>query len=264
MRPAVLAVNHSLPSGPAAIPAPDPGASKAVIAPDGVTRRSAGLDPKLVKPDVAIGARDDSSAAGAGKTHGRRATVRTERSWGFPANSPGFAIQRYPSAPKARSTAPSISNGNSVISPFTVLRPMETELVNHMWPSGPTVIPNIRPEAPNSVTSPAGVIRERCSSEVNQRLPSGPATIRFAGRGIGNSVTCPDASMRPRRLSVSVNHIPPGPGVMDSGWPPEGTSNSVIDCARAAMSEEASASMVRVVRVRNAALRESLPVAAKR
>src|SRR5512140_565478 len=120
---------------------------------------------------------------------------------------------------------------NSVTTPSGVIRPIRLPpiSVNHRLPSGPAVMPagcasGVMP-ALNSGTTPSGVIRPiwLAPDSVNQRLPSGPA-VMLAGCASGvmpplNSVTAPRGVIRPIGLAAgSVNHrLPSEPAAIPTG-----------------------------------------------
>src|SRR5438270_7954245 len=162
MRLASVSVNHTFPSGPAAMSlrSAAPGTAYSAMAPAGVIR------PILPAPSV------NHRLSSGPRAMSRRAAfgVGTGNSVTLPAGV-------------MRATLP-----------FPAL----STSVNHMLPSGPAAMP-LAPAAPagcgNSVTAPLGVMRATlpANDSATQRLPSGPAAMAFGlldGLGRGNSVKC--------------------------------------------------------------------------
>src|SRR5207248_4417399 len=99
--------------------------------------------------------------------------------------------QTFPSGPTAMSTwiARIVGRGSSVMTPVGVIRPIfptPGTIVNHRFPSGPTVIAHgwARPGTDHSLIDPSGVIRPTLPppagrKTVYQTLPSGPATASW-------------------------------------------------------------------------------------
>ena len=126
--------------------------------------------------------------------------------------------------------------------PCGVIRP--TEFVptspNHMFPSGPSVIPLGCAPAGSGysltfvVAGSITPIRPRAS--VNHRRPSGPGVSAFTPWGFGfrrNSVMSPAVVIRPKRFGAIPNHrLPSGPATMPVGmWWISGIGNSVMSPA---------------------------------
>src|SRR6266508_2691638 len=146
----------------------------------------------------------------------------------------------FPSEPAATpSKLLSCLEGDSVITPAIVIRPIRSPPANHRYLSGPDVIahgPLLAKGRVNSVMAPVGVIRPTFmrSASVNQRFPSGPEVIAHGplwNVGMANSALSTPAVLMCRTLfpPCSANQrFPSGPLPIPMGYRAAGRENSTM------------------------------------
>ena len=241
---APASVYHRLPSGPAVmLPGLLPeGTGNSVMLPEGVMRPilwpSCSENHRLPSAPFAI---PPELLAAVGMANSVMVQVGVMRPIRLPEGA-ASVNQRLPSGPSAIAVGPlaAVGRGNSLKSlPEGATRPtlLATGSVNHKFPSGPRVIPDVSSPfgAPNSVYEPLGVMRPIPCCLVYQTLPSGPAVMATG------PVFVVDVSNRPNWLPSGVTlpmalgavlwcvnqTLPSGPAVMAPGSLAVGIRNSV-------------------------------------
>jgi hypothetical protein len=210
--PPTVSVNHSAPSGPAAIPLSE---AEVVLPLGTLTAYSVNTPDVVIRPIFPV---------------------------------PDCSVnQSAPSGPAAIALGllKTMGIGNSVIVPDVVIRPiLPVASVNQIAPSGPaTIPPGVESEGEAYfVITPDVVIRPiaECPTSANQRAPSGPAAMPtpapkfagFCGQVQVYRLSTPDVVIRP--MSPVRNHnAPSGPAAIAlPGCPPGALiENCVIVCA---------------------------------